>query len=182
MLKRILTLIAVVALSAGCASTPDEEQSPAGVEDRAAQQPSQVSTPPDVRTVTPDEVKEGALPPELSDPRHILYKRSIYFDYDDFVVKEEYRPLIDAHSRLLVSRPNLKILIQGNTDERGSREYNLALGQKRADAVKRMMHLLGVREDQIEAVSLGEEKPRNPGQNEAAWAENRRADIIYAGE
>ncbi len=74
------------------------------------------------------------------------------------------------------------MLIQGNTDERGSREYNLALGQKRAEAVKKQLILLGAREEQVESVSLGEEKPKNPGQNEAAWAENRRGDMLYSGE
>jgi peptidoglycan-associated lipoprotein len=74
------------------------------------------------------------------------------------------------------------MLIQGNTDDRGSREYNLALGQKRADAIKKMLTLLGAREEQVESVSLGEEKPKNEGQNEAAWAENRRGDMLYTGE
>ena len=74
------------------------------------------------------------------------------------------------------------MLIQGNTDDRGSREYNLALGQKRADAIKQMLTLLGAREDQVESVSLGEEKPKNEGQNETAWAENRRGDMLYSGE
>jgi len=74
------------------------------------------------------------------------------------------------------------MIIQGNTDERGSREYNIALGQKRADAVKRTMTLLGAQEAQIESVSFGKEKPKNPGHDESAWAENRRADIVYAGE
>jgi peptidoglycan-associated lipoprotein len=76
----------------------------------------------------------------------------------------------------------MKMLIQGNADERGSREYNLALGQKRADAVKRSLLVLGAKEDQVESVSLGEEKPKNPGHDEAAWAENRRGDILYSGE
>ena len=76
----------------------------------------------------------------------------------------------------------MKMLIQGNADERGSREYNLALGQKRADAIKKMLTLLGAREEQVESVSLGEEKPKNEGQNEAAWAENRRGDMLYSGE
>ena len=75
-----------------------------------------------------------------------------------------------------------RVTIQGNTDERGSREYNIALGQKRADAIKRMMTLLGAQETQVETVSFGKEKPRNPGHDEAAWAENRRGDIMYAGE
>ncbi|HEX8741042.1 MAG TPA: peptidoglycan-associated lipoprotein Pal [Casimicrobiaceae bacterium] len=119
---------------------------------------------------------------ELHNPASILSKRSVYFDFDSFVVKDEYKPLVEAHARYLQSHPTARMTIQGNTDERGSREYNIALGQKRADAVKRMMVLLGAGDSQIETVSFGKEKPKNPGHDEAAWAENRRDDIVYAGE
>jgi peptidoglycan-associated lipoprotein len=118
----------------------------------------------------------------LRDPANILSKRSVYFDYDSFVVKDEFRPLVEAHARYLVANRGTRMIIQGNTDERGSREYNIALGQKRADAVKRTMTLLGAQEAQIESVSFGKEKPKNAGHDESAWAENRRADIVYAGE
>jgi peptidoglycan-associated lipoprotein len=118
----------------------------------------------------------------LHNPNSILSKRSVYFDFDSFVVKDEYKPLVEAHARYLQSHPDARMTIQGNTDERGSREYNIALGQKRADAVKRMMVLLGAGDNQIETVSFGKEKPKNPGHDEAAWAENRRDDIVYAGE
>lgn len=111
-----------------------------------------------------------------------LAQRSIYFALDRYDVAEDYRGLIAAHARFLVENRQFKILIQGNTDERGSHEYNLSLGQKRAEAVKQTLSLLGVREDQIEAVSLGEEKPRDEGHDESAWAQNRRADILYSGE
>src|SRR5262249_38945512 len=106
----------------------------------------------------------------------------VFFDYDSFVVKDEFRPLVTAHARYLSDNRSARITIQGNADERGSSEYNLALGQKRADAVKRMLSLLGVPDGQVETVSFGKEKPRNAGHAEAAWAENRRGDIIYAGE
>ena len=122
------------------------------------------------------------LPPELTDPKSILSKRSVYFDYDKFDIKAEYKDLVAAHAKFLTNNRQFKMLIQGNTDERGSREYNLALGQKRADAVKKQLVLLGAREDQVESVSLGEEKPKNTAQNEAAWAENRRGDMLYSGE
>jgi peptidoglycan-associated lipoprotein len=124
----------------------------------------------------------GAAGDPRRDPKNILSKRSVYFDYDSFVVKDEFRPLVEAHARYLVANRNARMTVQGNTDERGSREYNIALGQKRADAIKRTMTLLGAQEAQIEAVSFGKEKPKNPGHDEAAWAENRRGDIIYAGE
>lgn len=118
----------------------------------------------------------------LNDPQGILAKRSIYFAFDSFVVEDEYRPIIEAHARYLTTNRNRRIVIQGNTDERGSREYNLALGQKRADVVKQALLLLGAQESQIESVSLGEEKPRCDDRTENCYAENRRGDMLYSGE
>jgi peptidoglycan-associated lipoprotein len=115
----------------------------------------------------------------LKDPSSPLAKRSIYFDYDSYVVRDEYRPVIDAHARYLAGERNRRVIVQGNTDERGSREFNLALGQKRAEAVRRSLTALGVHEAQVEAISLGEEKPRATGQDEASFAENRRDDLVY---
>ena len=166
-----LTIPALLALLiTGCSSTPDSGDG-APVEGRDG-----------VATVNAGGVDGRKLPPELTDPKNILSKRSVYFDYDRFEVKPEYKDLVTAHAKFLASRPQFKMLIQGNTDDRGSREYNLALGQKRADAIKKMLTMLGAREDQVESVSLGEEKPKNEGQNEAAWAENRRGDMLYNGE
>ena len=115
----------------------------------------------------------------LADPNSPLAKRSIYFDYDSYAVRDEYRATIDAHARFLTSDRSRRVIVQGNTDERGSREYNLALGQKRAEAVRRSLTAMGVPDAQVEAVSLGEEKPRTSAQNEASFAENRRADLVY---
>lgn len=115
----------------------------------------------------------------LNDPGSVLAKRSIYFDLDSFVVKDEFKSIIDAHSQYLIAHPDRKVIIQGNTDERGGSEYNLALGQKRAEAVRRALSLLGVPDGQMEAVSFGKEKPKATGRDESAWAENRRADIAY---
>jgi len=115
----------------------------------------------------------------VNDPSNILSKRSIYFDYDQYTVKEEYRSLVEAHGKFLASNPDRKVIIQGNTDERGGSEYNLALGQKRAEAVRRAMALAGARDSQMEAISFGKEKPKASGSDEAAWMENRRADIVY---
>jgi len=115
----------------------------------------------------------------LADPNSPLAKRSIYFDYDSYAVRDEYRATIDAHARFLTSERSRRVIVQGNTDERGSREYNLALGQKRAEAVRRSLTAMGVPDAQVEAVSLGEEKPRNSAQDEASFAENRRADLVY---
>jgi peptidoglycan-associated lipoprotein len=118
----------------------------------------------------------------LTDPNSPLSKRSIYYDFDKFDVKESYRPLVEAHGQYLRENPTAKMLIQGNTDERGSREYNVALGQRRSDGVKKMLLLLGAKEAQVEAVSLGEEKPKQEGSSEQAWSQNRRSDMLYAPE
>jgi peptidoglycan-associated lipoprotein len=115
----------------------------------------------------------------LNDPNSPLAKRSIYFDFDSYAVRDDYQPLLQQHAQYLKSHPERHVLIQGNTDERGTSEYNLALGQKRAEAVRRSMSLLGVADTQMEAVSLGKEKPQATGHDEASWAQNRRADLAY---
>src|SRR5690606_26812296 len=104
---------------------------------------------------------------------------TIYFDFDSAVVRDEYKPLVTAHARYLTENRGRRVVIQGHTDERGSREYNLALGQRRADSVKKMMMLLGAADNQIETVSFGEEKPAVVGSDESAWSKNRRAEIVY---
>ena len=106
-------------------------------------------------------------------------QRSVYYDLDHYDIKPEFRPAIEAHARYLRAHPGARITIQGNGDERGSREYNLALGQRRAEGVRHMMHVSGVAERQMEAVSFGEEKPKAPGHDEKSWAENRRSDLVY---
>ena len=124
----------------------------------------------------------GGQSNRLRDPNSILSKRSVYFDFDSYAVRDDSKPLIDAHARYLQGDRNGRMTIQGNTDERGSREYNIALGQRRADAVKKTMMLLGATDSQIETVSFGKEKPRNSGHDEGAWTENRRDDFLYRGE
>jgi peptidoglycan-associated lipoprotein len=116
------------------------------------------------------------------DPASPLSKRSVYFDFDSFVVKSEYTPVLEAHAAYLQSKRDAHVVLQGNTDERGSREYNLALGQKRAEAVRKALAVLGVSDAQMEAVSFGEEKPRDEADTEAAFAENRRVDVVYGDE
>jgi peptidoglycan-associated lipoprotein len=187
-MRNIWISVIALAVLAGCAGSPPEEQSGAAVEDRkpgvAIAPPAQTNPVPggNVARIDLTQPKPGAGYSVLKDPKNILSKRSVYFDLDSFTIKDEYRPLVEAHAKFLRENGSAKILIQGNTDERGSREYNLALGQKRADAMKRMLMLLGVKEDQIESVSLGEEKPKAQGSSEDAYAENRRDDILYGGE
>jgi peptidoglycan-associated lipoprotein len=105
--------------------------------------------------------------------------RIVYFDYDSYVIKPEFQSLIEAHARFLKANNGRRVAIEGHTDERGGREYNLALGQRRSEAVRRALVLLGVPDGQLEAVSFGKEKPANPGSDEAAWAQNRRAELVY---
>ncbi|MGC3962786.1 MAG: peptidoglycan-associated lipoprotein Pal [Rhodocyclaceae bacterium] len=172
-----LPLAALTAIVlAACSSTPTQEPAPVANNAPIQVQPQQQPT-----TTTP--VQPSGNPfAVLRDPNNILSKRSVYFDFDSYVVNQQYVPLVEAHARFLKANPSAKVLIQGNTDERGSSEYNLALGQKRADAVKKNLSLLGVPESQVESVSLGKEKPKAAGHDEASWAQNRRSDILYNGE
>ncbi|AKJ68856.1 membrane protein [Pandoraea thiooxydans] len=116
---------------------------------------------------------------ELNNPNSPLAQRSVFFDFDSYTVKDSYKSMLEAHAKYLIAHPNRHVLVQGNTDERGTSEYNLALGEKRAEAVVKVLELLGVPSSQLEAVSFGKEKPKALGHNEAAWAENRRADLAY---
>ena len=185
-MKKLFLGLVVLGALAGCAS--QEAQKPAEVTDGKATLPPVVTPPPKkedpppvVTRVEPPKVTGTALNP-LNPDSDLYKKRSVFYDYDSVVVKDEYKPVVTLHAQYLVANRGQKITIEGNTDERGSREYNIALGQRRADSVRQMMVLLGVKEDQIESVSLGEEKPRNPGHDEAAFSENRRSDIRYAGD
>ncbi len=182
-MKNLTTKIAsftlLVAFLAACQSTPIETDTPKPTT------PSNTTTTPDssgtsgtgMGGTTGKPVDANA---ELK--QGILAKRSVYFDYDSNVVKEDYRAMLQAHAKFLVANPTRTIRIEGNTDERGSREYNLALGSRRGDAVKKLLNVLGVPETRIEVISFGEEKPKGTGSDEAAFAENRRADISYNGE
>ena len=177
----LAALSSATLILAGCATT-GSDTAPAPVDTPGGKPPpSQVQTQP----VKPVDVTGGPSSSQLSalkDPKNILSKRSIFYDLDKFDVKDEYRSLVEAHAKYLRENPNARMLIQGNTDERGSREYNVSLGQRRSDGVKRMLVLLGARDEQIESVSLGEEKPQADGHDESAWSKNRRSDILYSGE
>ena len=114
-----------------------------------------------------------------NDPKSPLFEKSVYFGFDEYTVQTKYQKMLSTHASYLKANSKQKIIIQGNTDERGTAEYNLALGQRRSDAVRKSLNLMGVSDDQMEAVSFGKEKPKAEGDNEAAWTENRRADIVY---
>ncbi len=177
-MKKVLLSIAVATLVAACGSQEVKKDVP--VADRTTP-PTQTQPTAQTGTTTPTQQTAVTGNP-LTDPKNILSQRSVYFDFDSNVVKDEFRPLVQAHAKYMVEKKDTKIRIEGNCDERGSREYNLALGQRRAEAVKKVMTVLGVQDGRIETVSFGEEKPADPGHDEAAWAKNRRGDIKYAGE
>lgn len=162
-------IISSVVLLSACGSTVKLDEETAGK--------VKILPPPEVRTccINPDKL----ITRPHDEPGSILAKRSIYFDLDGYSVKGEFRPLVEAHAKYLAMHKELQVIIVGNTDERGGREYNLALGQKRAEAVRFLFKLLGVPDGQMEAISYGAEQPKAEGSNEAAWAENRRADIVY---
>lgn len=169
---RTLNILAVILSSAVLLSACSSVK----LDDKAPIAESTGATPADARTV--GTVTTGSADP-LNDPQGVLAKRSVYFDYDSYTVKDQFKPVVEAHAHYLTTHKARKVLIQGNTDERGGAEYNLALGQKRAEAVRRALSLLGVPDSQMEAVSFGKEKPKALGSDEASWAENRRADIVY---
>jgi peptidoglycan-associated lipoprotein len=167
--------IALVALIAACSSTPKVDTSDKAMSSNAASQAPASATAKSV-------VAPVVVPAHL-DPNNALSKnRSVYFDFDKFQVKDEYKSVVESHGKYVGSQSTLKIKIEGNADERGGREYNLALGQKRADAVARALKVYGVKDQQVEAVSFGSEKPVAAGHDEAAWAQNRRADVTYVGK
>jgi peptidoglycan-associated lipoprotein len=173
----LLSAVSLVLLLAACGSQPPApEQSPSGVESRT---PAAVAPAPTTSKIDSFDPMSVAA---LKDPRSPLSKRSVYFDFDSYIVKDEFQSLLTTHAKFLAANPSMKMLIQGNADERGSREYNLALAQKRADAVKKALALLGIAEGQMESVSLGEEKPVCTESAEECWAQNRRGDILYSGE
>ncbi len=175
---KVLALSAATLLFSACATPIDNKPTP--VDDKSTTATSgSAAAGDDTRAVARVEPASGKGMDPLSDPNSALAKRSVYFDFDSFVVKTDYQGLVEAHGRYLVANKTRRVTIEGNADERGSREYNLALGQKRADAVKSRLALLGVTGEQVDAVSFGEERPRGKGKDEAAYAENRRADVVY---
>ncbi len=167
--------------SAGNAASGAAANAEKGVETSALPPESASGTEMDGKPLDGSVEGKAGVDPR-KDPASPLSKRSIYFDYDSNVVKDDYRSVIEAHAAYLVAHKDAKVVLQGNTDDRGSREYNLALGQRRAEAVRKALSLLGVGDGQMEAVSFGEEKPRAVGETDEAYAQNRRADIVYSDE
>ncbi len=135
--------------------------------------------PANTRPAPESEMQTGSLRPHLDPKSAISTDRSVYFDFDNYTVKPESITTLDRHGKYLAGTPGLAIRIEGNTDERGGSEYNLALGQRRAESVMRALKIYGVKDSQMEAISWGKTKPRATGHDEASLAENRRADLVY---
>ncbi len=173
---RHLLLLLMIMFVAACGSTQEKDDKSAEVVDGT-----------DIEDMEGDDGADAAgagksgrfSGDELDDPSSPLSQRSIYFDYDSSEIRSEYRPIIEAHAEYLANNTDTVVTLEGNTDERGSREYNLALGESRAESVKRQMVLLGASAGQIRVVSYGEERPVADGHDEEAWRLNRRVDLVY---
>ena len=176
-LSHAVLALALGGLLAGCSSTKLDD---APVESRAVPADGSTATKPGAggsstaqsNVATVDLSKSGA-----GMNGEAMSQRTVFFDFDSFVVKDEFRPMLEAHAKALAANRGKRMMLEGHTDERGGREYNLALGQKRADAVLRTMVLLGAQDAQLEAVSFGKERPAVQGSDEAAWAKNRRVEL-----
>lgn len=166
-----LAALAAAAL-AGCSTTKLDETPKAPVETRPT---APVTTTQPTAPVVESKVQTVDLAAELT--KAVADKRVIYFDYDSYVVKEEFRPTVEAHAKRLNQIKTQKVSLEGHADDRGSREYNLALGQKRAEAVAQQLSLAGVAAGQAEPVSFGKERPAVQGTGEAVWAKNRRVEV-----
>ena len=178
MIKRISIAMAVVALVAGCSSGVDLDNVP--VEDKNGAPLSTGANGANAGNTGQSGVRGVDLSQSAGDAAGpVGVSRIVYFDYDSYVIKHDYQSLIDAHARFMKSGNARKVVIEGHTDERGGREYNLALGQKRAEAVRRSLGLLGVPDGQMEAVSFGKEKLAAQGSGEEVHAQNRRAELSY---
>lgn len=175
---------AAVALALGACSSTPPPAAPAPAAVRAAPPPAPAAAPPAqppaaTRAAPSSGVTSAALPAYLDPKNPIATERSIYFDFDQYTVKPQYTALVERQGKYLAGQPALAIRVEGNCDERGSSAYNLALGQRRADAVVRALKIYGVRDAQMEAISWGKDKPVATGHDEAAWALNRRVDLQY---
>lgn len=174
-LSRTALTVLISAVLAACSSTPlDDKKAPVENRTGAAVTPGGANAggtaqsrvvPVDIAKT--DNTAMGNLP------------RVVYFDFDSYVVKDEFRTTVESNAKVLAADRKKKVAIEGHTDERGGREYNLALGQRRAEAVAKSLTLLGAADNQLEAVSYGKERPAVQGSDEAAWAKNRRAELVY---
>lgn len=168
-MKKLVVSIVLLNLLAACASQKPHEAPAANNQSAPAVTPAPAPAPAPQVNADP-----------LNDPNSILAKRSVYYPFDVSAVQEADKPAVQAHAKYLGEHGNRHVRLEGNCDERGSNEYNLALGQRRADGVKKMLEQGGASAGQLESVSYGEEKPVGQGHDEASWSQNRRTDLNYA--
>jgi len=177
MIKRVSFLAAALVVLAGCSSGVDLDNVPVTDKSGAALATGNGANSGNAGQSGVQGVDLNASARDAAGP--VGFARVIYFDYDSYVIKPEFQSLIEGHARFLKANTARKLVIEGNTDQRGGSEYNLALGQKRSEAVRRALALLGVPDSQMEAVSFGKEKPAVDAMNEEAYAKNRRAELVY---
>ena len=175
MMQKWFFVVLLAASLAACSSSQKKEQG-ATIEDRSG--PAAAAGQEGAQTYGAGETSRGSFS-ELEDPNSPLSVRVIYFDYDSSDVRPEFRNVVEAHAAYLASHPDVTVSLEGHADERGSREYNLALGERRAQSVKQQMLVLGAASNQIRTTSYGEERPVAEGHDEYSWSQNRRVEIIY---
>lgn len=167
-MKKLVISVLLVNLLAACAS------------EKAKEPVAEMKAAPVAAAAAPQAAMSAPVAVDpLNDPNSILAKRSVYYPFDVSAVQDADKPIVQAHAKYLSEHANRKVRLEGNCDERGSDEYNLALGQRRADGVKKMLEVGGAKDSQIETVSYGEEKPKATGHDEASWSQNRRTDLNY---
>ncbi len=175
---RSMIILIFAAFLFACESTPEKADDAVAVEDQGTNLSDATDDTSEAQTYgTEDDERSGIS--SLDDPQGPLSVRIIYFEYDSSDIQLEYRAAVEAHAAYLLANPNTIMTLEGHADERGSREYNLALGERRAQTVKRQMTLLGASPDQIRTVSYGEERPAIDDHDEYSWGQNRRVEIIY---
>ncbi len=181
---KAVLLSVIMLVAAGCASKEEATSEPsqaAVVEETAAAQPQSASAESTAAGRSTNIVRRNEYAPDAP-PGSPLGQRVIYFEFDSATVPARYRPVVEAHAEYLSERPRLIVTLEGHADELGTREYNIALGDRRGQSVRRLMQFQGVQTTQLEVVSFGEERPATRGQDEASWSKNRRVEIVYSGE
>jgi peptidoglycan-associated lipoprotein len=184
--RTVLIFVVTTSILFGCSSTEEKDKNL--LADQNGENDASTSGYSDGSSVSGEQFGENGsggrngLGAEFSDPANPLSKKVIYFMYDSSQVKQEFVSVIAAHSQYLMNHPSQHVVLEGHADERGSREYNIALGEQRAKAVLRMMKMQGVYENQLEVVSYGEEKPDADGMDGSAWQLNRRVEVLYEGQ
>ena len=185
-MNKITISLLLVCLLSACASTTQKNISGTGKAGGDAAKSSESSTKSTQSSTAPSASRSAASassslssPDSLNDTNSILSKRSVYYPFDVSVVQVNDKPIVEAHAKYLSKHPEQKVRLEGNCDERGSNEYNLALGQRRADSVKKLLQAGGVKDNQISTISYGEEKPKSTGHDETSWSQNRRTDLNY---